>query len=128
MLKDLVFKKKIAHKLYKLSPTLINYNIFSNLRAQCKLQSKADYGKYIIDIQKSLLSNPKKCWQFLKIKCSNSSTPTLMSYVNQLICGGEEIFRCFALYFANVYVNDTLSTIPDHSTFSPALTILTYIP
>lgn len=79
MLKDLVYKKKIAHKLYKLSPTQINYNIFSNLCAQCKLQSKADYRKYITGTQNSLSSNRKKFWQFLKNKPSNSSLPT--SYV-----------------------------------------------
>jgi len=49
VLKDLVFKKKIAHKIYKLHPTQINYDIFSNLRAQCELQSKVDYSKYISD-------------------------------------------------------------------------------
>lgn len=123
ILKDFIFKKKIAHKLYKLSPTQMNYNIFSNLRARCKLQSKMDYSKYITDTQNSLLSNPKQFWKFLKYKRSNNSLPTSMSYENQSISGGEEIVRSFAHYFSNVYVkSDTFTTTPDPSTFSPALT------
>jgi len=122
-LKDLIFKKKIAHKLYKQSPTQINYNIFSNLRAQCKFQSKTDYTKYITDTQNSLLSNPKQFWKFFSNKRSNNSLPTSITYENQSICGGEQIVRSFAHYFANVYVSsDTFSTIPDSSTYSPALT------
>ena len=123
-MKDLIFKKKIAHKLYKQSPTQINYNIFSNLRAQCKSQSKADYSKYTTDTQNSLLSNPKQFWKFLSNKRSNNSLPTSMTYENQSICGGEEIIRNFAHYFANVYVSsDTFTTIPVSSTYSPALTL-----
>jgi len=62
-LRDLVFKKKIAHKLFKSSPSQANYNIFSNLRAKCKFHSKLNYSKYIIDTQNSLKSNPKKIFK-----------------------------------------------------------------
>jgi len=101
-LQFLVFKKKIDHKLYKLFPTQFKYYIFSNLQAQCKLQFKADYSKYITDTQNYLLSNSKKCWQFLKIKCLINSLPTLMSYVNQSISDSDEIVCSFAYYFVNV--------------------------
>lgn len=121
VLRDLIFKKKIAHKLYKQSPFQINYNIFSNLRAQCKFQSKVDYSKYLTDTQNSLLSNPKQFWKFLSNKRSNNSLPTSMTYENQSICGGEEIVSSFAHYFSNVYVtSDTFTT--DSFTFPSALT------
>lgn len=45
-----------------------------------------------------------------------------MTYENQSICGGEEIVRSFAHYFANVYVSsDIVTTIPDPSIYFPRL-------
>jgi len=102
-LRDLVFKNKIAHKLYKLFPTHANYYIFSNLRTKCKFHSKSNYSKYIIDTQNSLKSNPKNCWQFLKSKRSNKSISTLMTYKNQFISGGKDIVHSFSKYFSSDY-------------------------
>lgn len=47
-LKNLIFKKKIAHKLYKISGLVSDYNIFSNLRDKCKFFSKVDYINYTL--------------------------------------------------------------------------------
>lgn len=49
-LKESIFKKKIAHKLYKSSSLVSDYNIFSNLK--CKCFSKKDYQNYINKIKK----------------------------------------------------------------------------
>lgn len=50
MLKNVIYKKKIAHMLFKKSTSRINYNKFSLLRAKCKSQSKIDYNIYIFNI------------------------------------------------------------------------------
>ncbi|KAL5243160.1 hypothetical protein ACI65C_010570 [Semiaphis heraclei] len=119
-LRDLVFKKKIAHKLYKSTPSQVNYNIFSNLRAKCKFHSKLNYRKYIMDTQNSLKSNPKKFWRFLKSKRSNNSIPSSMTYNNQLISGGKDIVHSFSKYFSSVYdVTIPASASHDPSTISP---------
>jgi hypothetical protein len=54
-LKKLIFDKKIAHKIYKQSPTSHNYNNFSNLRARCKAKNKIDYNMYIRKLKTPLL-------------------------------------------------------------------------
>jgi len=120
-LRDFVFLKKIAHKIYKSSPTQTNYNIFSNLRAKCKFHSKLNYSKYIIDTQSSLNSNPKKFWQFLKSKRSNNSLPISMTYNNQLISGGKDIVHSFSKYFSSVYDFPTPASTSRHdpTTTSP---------
>lgn len=48
-LKQLISKKKIAHKVYKRYPTQYNYNQFSNIRAWCKSQNKFVYNSFIAD-------------------------------------------------------------------------------
>lgn len=53
------FFKKIAHKLYTITPTQLKYNIFSELRSKCKAQSNIDYNKYILETENSLISCPK---------------------------------------------------------------------
>lgn len=44
--------------MYKQFPTQINFKIFSNLRAKCKLQNKTDYKNYTINTQNSITYNP----------------------------------------------------------------------
>lgn len=57
-LKELIFKKKIAHKLYKSSGLVSDYNKFSNLRAKCNFFSKKDYQNYLNRIQLNLKTKP----------------------------------------------------------------------
>lgn len=68
MLKDLIYKKKIAHMLFKKITSQINYNKFSLLRAKCKSQSKIDYNIYIFNMQISIKTNPKLFWKFFNHK------------------------------------------------------------
>ncbi|CAI6372423.1 unnamed protein product [Macrosiphum euphorbiae] len=77
-LKHLIFSKKIAQLKYiKQSPTNVNYNIFSNLRAQCKVVNKTDYGNFIQRTQSSIASNPKRFWNYINSKRSNSNIPSV---------------------------------------------------
>lgn len=92
-LRDLIYKKKIAHMLFKKTPSQSNYNKFSNLRARCKSRSKLDYNNFILKMQSSLNSNPKLFWKFFSQKKSNSSFPNIMSYNNNVISGGKDIVR-----------------------------------
>lgn len=50
----------IAHKLYKSSGLVNDYNIFSNLRAKSKFFSKIDCINYINKIQNNLRTHPKR--------------------------------------------------------------------
>lgn len=105
-LKNLIYRKKIAHMLYKQNPSQSNYNIFSNLRAQCKSRSKLDYNNYTLKIQSSINFNPKIFWKFVNQKNKlNSSFPNTMTYNSSEISGGNDIVNCFASYFSSVYDN-----------------------
>lgn len=96
ILKQLIFKKKIAHLIYKKMPSQINYNQFSNARALCKKQNKCDYNTFISNIQNSIITNPKLFWKYISSKRSKSSLPASMSYNNLTYSGGEAISNAFA--------------------------------
>uniref|UniRef100_A0A2S2PY62 Uncharacterized protein n=1 Tax=Sipha flava TaxID=143950 RepID=A0A2S2PY62_9HEMI len=102
-LKQLILRKKIAHKIYKRYPTQCNYNQFSNLRAQCKSLNKLEYNSFITKTQNSIKSNPKLFWKFIRNKRSTSTLPESMNYNNVNYCGGIDISNCFARFFSSVF-------------------------
>lgn len=102
-LKQLIFKKKIAHLIYKRSPTQINYNSYSNIRALCKKQNKYDYNTFILNTQNSIITNPKLFWKYIKSKRSNSTLPASMTLNNLCYSGGDAISNAFAQYFSSIY-------------------------
>lgn len=103
-LKQLIFSKKISsHKIYKQTPNELNYNRFSNLRAQCKTLSKTDYASFLYRTQNSIANNPKSFWNYIKSKRLNSSIPMEISYDNQNFIGGDKVINCFASYFSSTY-------------------------
>jgi len=113
-LKHLIFSKKVAHKIYKQSPTNANYNIFSNLRAQCKVVNKTDYGNFIQRTQNSIASNPKRFWNYINSKRLHSNIPSVISYNNQTVTGGDKIADCFANYYSTIYQQlNCMPTPPD---------------
>jgi hypothetical protein len=88
ILKDLIYKKNIAHILFKKTTSQINYNKFSLLCAQCKSQSKIDYNIYIFNIQNFIKTNPKLFWKFVNHKKMCPTLPNIMMYDNDLFIGG----------------------------------------
>jgi len=82
-LKQLIFSKKVVHKIYKQSPTDVNYNIFSNLSAQCKVVDKTDYSNFIQSTQSLIAFNSKRFWNYINSERLNSNIPSVISYNNQ---------------------------------------------
>lgn len=104
-LKDLIFKKKIAHKLFKSSGLLSDYNIFSNLRAKCKFYSKIDYRNFINKTEKNLKTHPKQFWKFINSKRKNNFLPNCMYLDNEQLTTPTNIINAFSKYFSSVYEN-----------------------
>lgn len=87
--------------IYEQFPTQINYNTFSNLRAQLKLQNIIDYTNFITKTQNSVASNPDLFWKFIK---NNQSLPSSMLYNNNIISGGEDLKNCLAKLFPVILI------------------------
>ncbi|KAL4098031.1 hypothetical protein QTP88_022703 [Uroleucon formosanum] len=74
-LKKLLAMKKQSHKQFKMLGGLNRYSIFSQLRAQCKFESKCLYSHYLRNIQNRLCVDPKSFWKFVRSKRGVSTIP-----------------------------------------------------
>jgi hypothetical protein len=105
---------------FKQTPTQINYNSFSKLRAKCKTRSKFDYNNYILKTQNLLINNPKLFWKSINEKKTCSSIPKTMSYNNCQLSGGKDIVGGFARYFSSVYDNNLITLSSTYHVTSPS--------
>lgn len=106
---NLIKLKKFQHSIFKLSNSHDDYQQFSSTRAQCKSLSRFDYSQYLIKIQKSFRSQPKKFWSFIENIKKSSGLPNSMSFNHKKADNGQEIVDLFSQYFSSVY-KDTAPT------------------
>jgi hypothetical protein len=73
--------KKLAHKKYKISNSLFDYSIFSNLRKECKQLLKQLQLNYILEkyIENNIYINIKSFWKYIQyFKTNKSNIPMSM--------------------------------------------------
>ena len=102
-LKQLLIKKIIAHKIYKITCTQKSYDEFSELRMKCKIKSNEDYKIYISSVEKNLKLDTKQFWIYLNNKKSSREYPTIMKYKKKICNNNDDISNLFAEYFCDIY-------------------------
>ena len=110
-LKHNIFKKKEAHRQYKISGTIDCYEAFSCLRSLCKAQAQQCYEQYIGDVEQSISGNPKYFWNYIRGKNRDQGLPNTMRYVDTISSDVSEIANLFADHFASVYVKGSSPTL-----------------
>ncbi|KAL5246195.1 hypothetical protein ACI65C_013603 [Semiaphis heraclei] len=101
-LKKLLAMKKQSHKQYKMLGGLNRYSIFSQLRAQCKFESKCLYSHYLRNIQNRLCVDPKSFWKFVRSKRGVSTIPDEV-YLGESKASSDQVASLFASHFSSVY-------------------------
>lgn len=76
------------------------------LRSTIKLKIKLNHTKYLYDIERSLKSNPKFFWSYVKSLKDNHDILDEMVFENQTYSGTQSITEGFAKFFKSVYIND----------------------
>lgn len=109
-LKNLIFDKKIAHKLYKINHTNTYKNTFRFLRKQCRKKSLLDYKQYIEKTENYLKTNPKYFWHHTLNARKDRTTAHSMSYKGKSSEDPKEIVEMFARNFASVYSSEKLAS------------------
>ena len=79
---------------------------FNSLRNLIKHKIKISRAKYILDVQKSLRSDPKFFWSYIKGLKDSPDILEEMTYENQIFKGSQHISEGFAKFFKSVYIND----------------------
>ena len=118
-LKNFTLEKKKAHKKYKNTHSVDDYQEFSRLRLLCKSLTQECYNQYVYCTELAINLNIKKCWSFVNNKRKNSSFPNELKYLNKSSCSGEDIADMFAEYFPQ-FTQTIILTFP-HMNFPPLL-------
>ncbi|VEN50967.1 unnamed protein product [Callosobruchus maculatus] len=113
-LRTLTIAKRHAHYMYINNKSDENYNIFSQLRSECKQLSELCFNQYIRGIDLDLQNNPSLFWKYVNGKRSNHSLPGSLFYKDQSASNGRDIANLFKQYFQTVYSpGDVVPHTPD---------------
>jgi len=104
-LKALIFEKKKAHKKYKLTNSLEDYTVFSDLRESCKTLYELTYSAHISDIEGRLCSDSKNFWNYVNNKNKKGCFPSSMVYDDTWAKNSSDIVELFRQHFSSVYCN-----------------------
>lgn len=89
-LKNTICENKKYHKLYKQTNNHQYFNIFSRLRALCKLETKSNYTSYMNKIQLNFLHNSKLFLNYIKSLKNDNDFPAIMELNNISGTNGHE--------------------------------------
>uniref|UniRef100_A0A6P7GU59 Uncharacterized protein LOC114342319 n=1 Tax=Diabrotica virgifera virgifera TaxID=50390 RepID=A0A6P7GU59_DIAVI len=95
-LKSLIFRKKVAHKIYKQANFWDDYLLFSSLRTKCKELSRSCHDIYISQTESRISSNVKHFWKFVNSRRKNNGLPNTMFLGNTVLNNGADIVNNFA--------------------------------
>lgn len=112
-LKNCIFAKKKAHKMYKITRSHEDYINFANLRATCKRLTVICYNDYVHSTEHSIHNNLKSFWNFVNSQRKAGSIPNELSYNNSTSSSGPEKANLFAEFFSSVYSKKS-NVIPDN--------------
>lgn len=99
----LICSKREAHKKFKTSQSHSDYQIFSALRQDVKVNLERDKSDYIEYTENAVINNPRHFWKYVSSLRKDTTIPNLMTYNVSSCVGGYEISNCFAEYFESNY-------------------------
>ena len=128
ILKKSIIDKKILHRKYKQTGSLIAYNKFKELRAKCNALSRSDYLRYISEIEIAIPSNINNFWNFINNMKKDNSIPSSMFLNNCRAESPPSVCNLFAQNFSSVYnssdcVSDFAPTWSDSKAYVSTLSI-----
>ena len=112
-LKNILIKKKIAHKLYKITKNEKSKKEIDDLRWKCKNKAKTDYKLYINNVENNLKKEPKQFWIYLNDKKSSRELPSIMKYKNNICNNSHDISNLFAEFFNDIYKDGSTNLMND---------------
>lgn len=96
--------------MFVVKPSIANYAVFSQLRAECKRLSKECFSNYVVGIDLKLKDGPRSFWKYINDKMSSHRIPDSLFYGDQSACEGQGIVDLFKELFQTVYAKNTSST------------------
>lgn len=111
-LRNLIIKKKLAHKKFKLFSSHDNYVEFSRLRKESKILISKSYSQHIFNIENNIQTNIKHFWNYIKsLKKSGCNVPDTVKFNNITSTNTQENVQLFADFFSSVFESDLSNLI-----------------
>lgn len=111
--KKLISLKNKYYKKYKNSGLLVDYDIYSRIRRECKYHIDMCYLLFITNTEQMIPSNIKYFWAYISSLRKNNAIPALMEYNGIQLTDPQEIADSFADYFESCYSKHSNSVIND---------------
>lgn len=112
---NLTIQKKIAHKNFKISKSAQDYQVFSDLRLQCRDLSRDCYRSFVQITEYNLCMDTKYFWNFVNSKRKAPVIPNILTLDNKTANMGPDAANLFATYFSSVYSSDNPYCPPEMS-------------
>lgn len=107
-LKNLIFEKKVAHKMYKSTGQFHFKTKFKQLRTKCKDLSDKNYKHYVHEQEKECKQNPRKFWSFVNNKKQTLGLPLVLQLNSSSSSDGDTIVNMFAENFSENYSSELI--------------------
>ena len=102
----LIEQKMLAHKTWKHSNNIRDYNEFKRIRAMVMRKSKYLYKEYITNVEFNIFKNVKCFWNHVNNLRKNKSNISHIEYLNYSSSNNITIANVFANYFKSTYSSD----------------------
>jgi hypothetical protein len=109
-LKSLIYRKNKAHAKFKSTFDPADYTAFSLLRAKCKCICKKYHKEFVEQFEKSLSSNPKNFWDYVRKNRSHNAVPNSVSLDGVNSSYKLESVNLFAKHFFSVYSSEPVTS------------------
>ena len=100
---ELMRQKDLLYKKSKRSKNKADISNYRTIRSLCRSVSNDAFKNYLDEIENDMCNNPKKFWQYIKLKRKSTRIPGCMFYRGAPIRDPVEITEAFATYFRGVY-------------------------
>jgi hypothetical protein len=82
-LRDIVFRKRKTHAIFKATGNSQDYKNFSFLRAMYKYESNKCYRRFVERTEADFCANPRRFWDFVRKNNKENSIPKIVTLNNQ---------------------------------------------
>lgn len=83
-LKSMIINKKTLHRIYKTTGLDSDYMVFARARTACKALAVGCYNSYISHVNRTVSSNPKVFWSYIKNLRRNDTTTSRITLADEV--------------------------------------------
>ncbi|XP_063913193.1 uncharacterized protein LOC135129854 [Zophobas morio] len=99
--------KSVMRRKYAKTHKLYFHDQFRKLRSDAKKLITNAYTEYLLQMEKNITLDPKKCWSFVRSKRGVTRIPGTMFYNDECNSDPNIIVNSFAHYFKSVFIDSS---------------------